>query len=391
MPAAPAAPETAAVPLVPVMFDGDLRAFFRLIGLGAFFQLITFGFYRFWLSTYIRRHLWSNTSAEGDPVEYTGTPIELLIGFLFALAILVPVYIVYFALGAWAEIYQAFASLPLLLFFYLFIQFALYRARRYRMSRTVWRGARFWMRGSGWDYAWRAVLSTVPVAFTLGLLLPWRSALLERFKMKNSYYGALQGSFDGTAGALFSAGWPFWLGAVGLAIASVFFPPLMWLGAPFIYACYRAIEWRWWVSGIRFGEVRFTSDLATGALIDLYWKVIGWGVLIVLTALILFTFVFAAVLLANGIELNFRGFVPALNARPVLAIAVSVIAAIFYLGVILSIGVVTQLYLTRDMWQRVTGSTFIMNISAAEHVVAQGDTPNAVGEGFADGFNVGGI
>ena len=49
---------------------------------------------------------------------------ELLIGFLFALAILVPIYLVYFLLGLEAERLQAFACVPLSLFFYLFTQFA---------------------------------------------------------------------------------------------------------------------------------------------------------------------------------------------------------------------------------------------------------------------------
>jgi uncharacterized membrane protein YjgN (DUF898 family) len=53
---------------------------------------------------------------------------------------------------------RAFASVPLGLFFYLFAQFAIYRARRYRLTRTIWRGVRFWMTGSGVSYAWRAGL-----------------------------------------------------------------------------------------------------------------------------------------------------------------------------------------------------------------------------------------
>ena len=106
----------------------------------------------------MRRHLWSHTSVDGDALEYTGTAKELLIGFLIALAILVPIYLVYFFIGLEAERLQAFASIPLVLFFYLFYQFAMYRARRYRLSRTVWRGVRFWMTGSGWSYAWRAGL-----------------------------------------------------------------------------------------------------------------------------------------------------------------------------------------------------------------------------------------
>ena len=34
-------------------------------------------------------------------------------------------------------------------FFFMFGQFAVYRARRYRLTRTIWRGLRFWMTGSG--------------------------------------------------------------------------------------------------------------------------------------------------------------------------------------------------------------------------------------------------
>ena len=52
---------------------------------------------------------------------------------------------------------------PLGLFFFLFAQFAIYRARRYRLTRTVWRGVRFWMAGSGVSYAWRAGLWTLLV------------------------------------------------------------------------------------------------------------------------------------------------------------------------------------------------------------------------------------
>ena len=45
--------------------------------------------------------------------EYTGRGKELLIGFLFALAILVPIYLAYFLVGLEAERFKAFASFPL--------------------------------------------------------------------------------------------------------------------------------------------------------------------------------------------------------------------------------------------------------------------------------------
>jgi uncharacterized membrane protein YjgN (DUF898 family) len=145
LPLPPSAP-----PPLPVAFSGDRSEFFHLVKRGAGLELITLGFYRFWLATDMRRHLWSNTHVDGDAAEYTGRARELLIGFLVALAILVPVYLAYFLVGLEAERAQAFASFPLFAFFYLFGQFAIFRARRYRLTRTVWRGVRFWMSGSGW-------------------------------------------------------------------------------------------------------------------------------------------------------------------------------------------------------------------------------------------------
>src|SRR5262245_27425872 len=243
-----AAPAAVAASADRVAFSGRRADFRHLVMRGALLELITVGFYRCWLPTDMRRHLWSHTLVGGDGPEYTGTAKELLIGFLFALAILTPIYLAYFFLGVEAERLKAFASIPLFLFFYLFTQFAIYRARRYRLTRTVWRGVRFWMAGSGWDYAWRAALWGLFTLVTLGLALPWQHAALERFKMRHTSYGDLAGRFEGTGGAFFKRGWWLWLLTV-LAVLST----VGYIALPFIYGTYKAVEWRWWVSGIRFG------------------------------------------------------------------------------------------------------------------------------------------
>ena len=173
-------------PPMPVGFSGSHSEFFHLVKRGAGLEFVTLGFYRFWLTTDIRRHLWANTQIDGDGAEYTGRGKELLIGFLIALAILVPIYLAYFLAGLEAERVKAFASIPLVAFFYLFGQFAIYRARRYRLTRTVWRGVRFWMSGSGWIYALQASLWVLLMIVTLGLALPWRMAALERYNMRYS-------------------------------------------------------------------------------------------------------------------------------------------------------------------------------------------------------------
>jgi len=298
-----------------VIFTGKRRDFFRLVRRGALLELITAGLYRFWLATDIRRALWSGTSVDGDAPEYTGTAKELLIGFLFALAILVPIYVAYFLIGIEAERAKAFASIPLVLFFYAFGQFAIFRARRYRATRTVWRGVRFWMSGSGWAYSWRACLWTLLTLLTLGLALPWRESALERYKMRHLYYGNLEGRFDGSGWGLFKRGWWLWL--LSLPIITV----------PFTYPAYKAVLWRWWLSGIRFGEVRFDSDLRTGAMMGLYWAVIGWVLLVlIIDGIVVSSVGFAVLLLSNG-EVGAGALVELLREYPYVVLGANLVTS----------------------------------------------------------------
>jgi uncharacterized membrane protein YjgN (DUF898 family) len=377
-------------PPLPVSFSGDRGEFRRLVARGAGLELITVGFYRFWLATDIRRHLWSNTLIDGDAAEYTGRGRELLIGFLFALAILVPVYLAYFLVGLEVERFKAFASIPLFLFFYLFGQFAIYRARRYRLTRTVWRGVRFWMDGSGWAYAMRAGLWGLLALITLGLALPWREAALERYKMRHCYYGDLQGSFEGSGWEFFQRGWWLWLLAVISTVAlslTKFLPAaplLVVLAAPFIYAAFKATEWRWWISGIRFGGVRLESSLLRGALAGLYWKAIGWF-LAVMALFLGYLFGGAALIASMSGKSMAKFFTPA-NLQG--SVSMIVLAMIGYLAFVLALNVVLRVYLLRDVWVRVLASTNVHGIGAAANVAAKGDLASALGEGLADGLDV---
>ena len=381
-----------------VSFSGDRSEFRGLVERGAGLELVTFGFYRFWLATDIRRHLWSHSSLDGDAPEYTGRARELLIGFLFALAILVPIYLAYFLIGIEAERAKAFASFPLILFFYLFGQFAIYRARRYRLTRTVWRGVRFWMDGSGWAYAARAAGWTFLTSITLGAALPWREAALERYKMRHCYYGDLQGSFEGRETEFFKRGWKLWLAAIGLFLlvipasaAKSILPPaansfigllmLVWVIAlPFIYGAFKAIEWRWWISGIRFGEVSFESDLSGGALYGLYWKVIGWFLLILLLFVVYLITCFWWILGFSDMA-HFAGRLQA-------SLAIKGAMAVGYLGFILALNVVLRVYLLRDVWARVAASATAFRLEAAANVAAKGDLASALGEGLAGGLDI---
>jgi hypothetical protein len=147
---------------------------------------------------------------------------------------------------------------------------------------------------------------------------------------------------------------------------------------------FKAVEWRWWISGIRFGDVRFESDLSQGALAGLYWKVIGWSLLIS-ASLGAYVFLCGA-LVANISDTTIIKLFAAGNSKG--SIPMLVLAGIGYLVAILIANVVMRIYLLRDVWARVAASTTAYHLEAVDGVSATGELANAIGEGLADGLDV---
>jgi len=73
------------------------------------------------------------------------------------------------------------------------------------------------------------------------------------------------------------------------------------------------------------------------------------------------------------------------------SIPLLVFAGVGYLAFALAFNVVIRVYLMRDLWVRVLASVNVTGIEAAASVSAQGEMANALGEGFADGLDVGGF
>jgi hypothetical protein len=175
---------------------------------------------------------------------------------------------------------------------------------------------------------------------------------------------------------LFKRGWWLWL----LAWPSLF----ILIPLPFIYGAFKALEWRWWLNGIRIGEVRFESSLSRGALIGLYWKVIGWSMML---SFLLGLWGGAVWAIASSL-----GGASGTSAQRMLMIwqqiPVLIAIGIGYVTFALAIGAIRRIYLIRDLWQRVAETVTVQNLAAADNVAAQGNLVSALGEGFADSLDV---
>lgn len=408
--APPSTPGAAADPIAdaaPVGFTGLRGDFAWLVLIGGVLQLLTVGFYRFWLVTDIRRHLWRHTRLGPDAFEYTGTARELLIGFLFALAVLAPIYVLYFLAGLIAEEAEAFASLPLVLVLYVFGQYAAFRARRYRMTRTALRGLRFWMTGSGAAYAARAALWDAATVLTLGLAYPWRAAALERYKMRHTCYGDLAGDFVGTGWRLFLRGAWIWLvgllavagtavGAGALHAADAFgtLPAEAEMGVAGVlglalllvllslYPLFRATELRWRLEGVRFGPVALRCTLRRRTVLGCYAALLAATLLIAIAGTAVLGI--AAVAMPD----RFAGLAAGSTSGQ---LAAFMVIAVTYLAVLAAFGIAKRVFVDRGVWVAVVAATTVSGLAALDHVKAAGAAAGSLGEGLADALDVGAV
>jgi uncharacterized membrane protein YjgN (DUF898 family) len=231
--------------------------------------LVTLGVYYFWAKTRVRRYLFSQTRFEGDRFAYHGTGKELLLGFLKAfLVFLLPIMVLLF-LKDHARVdanIKAVAALLAPLLFFAFTPVAMVGARRYRLSRTSWRGIRFSFRGKAWDFILLFLKGYVLIGLTFGLYYPFYLTERQAFMVSNSYFGNERFEFDGRGRGL--------LGSFLLAILLT----LPTLGLSWIW--YLAAKRRFFWDHTRVGPARFRSTVRGGALLALY---LINGLLLVLT------------------------------------------------------------------------------------------------------------
>jgi uncharacterized membrane protein YjgN (DUF898 family) len=426
VPTIPPSPAPPTPTLPAVRFVGDRRAYWRLLIRGAALLAVTLGIYRFWFATDVRRYLWSNTEIANETLEYTGTPYELLIGFLIAIAVLVPIYVAFFvvalSLGPVGQL-ASVATFPVLAFLG---QFAVYRARRYRLTRTVYRGVRCHQGGSALRYAVCALSWWALILLTLGLAYPFAQSRLERFKMRHTYYGNLQGRFEGSGIGLFLRGLPMWLLVVGpiaaalmFSIATVDWGKLASAAAaagsasdfinqlettfPSVYAAiialstaatisvvmavvlfpvFQAMMLRWWLSGLRFGALTIRSHLRTGTIYGAYLRFLWYGFLFAL-----------ALSIAGGVLFtSFGVMLAAVTKKAEITEALGALfGVVLYVVMMLGYSTIYQATVKLGLWRGGVESVELDGTAALEGVKAEGAPSSAVGEGLADALNVGGI
>jgi uncharacterized membrane protein YjgN (DUF898 family) len=245
---------------------------------------------------------------------------------------------------------------------------------------------------------------------------------LQRFKMGRTCYGDLAGSFAGKGVTLFVRGLPIWLVVVGPMLIAFFTLGALidWnvlsaavaqgdqatlafietspgfrraigiaflcvaisaVAAVLLYPMFQAVSLRWWISGLRFGNLAVTSRLKTGQVYRVYLRFVLYIVLLMLMTMLVGGLCLFAVTELVG---------PRHDSKLAELLA-TIITVGLYVVIALGASTVHQVVVTFSLWRLGVQSAELTGADALNSVRAAGLPSSALGEGLADALGVGGI
>lgn len=184
------------------------------------YRILTLGIYDFWARTEVRKRLWSAIRLDGEPLVYTGTGKELFLGFLIVFGVvLLPILVISVAaILIFGPNSVAANLIQVTIYLVVFVLFGvgIYRAQRYRLLRTTWRGIRGSLEGKSMPYAMTYFLTALLVPMTLGWIIPWRTTKLQSMITNDAKFGSEPFAFRGNSGPLYGPFAVLWFGVLAL-------------------------------------------------------------------------------------------------------------------------------------------------------------------------------
>lgn len=189
-------------------FDGTARDLFFIYLKNFFFTIITLGIYSFWARVNTKKYLYERTMWEEGRFAYHATGKELLLGFLKGLLIMLPVFIIPYALllifvvpNHPNAIYVFFAYFYLLLF--ISLPYLICGSQRFALARTSWNNVRFHFEGTGKELAKSYFKWLLLTIVTFGIYFAWAQAKLQAYLIQKSFVGSEKFDFKGKGDELF--------------------------------------------------------------------------------------------------------------------------------------------------------------------------------------------
>ncbi|MDA9208016.1 YjgN family protein [Octadecabacter sp.] len=382
-------------------FAGQRPRLFKLALVASFWTVLTLGFYRFWMKTRLRRWYWSSIRPGGLPLEYVGDPFEKLLGFFMAVVVLafyigvVNLILMFASLSLFSTNFTAYAAsligvIPV--WFY-----ARYRARRYVLARTRWRGVRFGLEPGAWGYAGRALWHWLITLLSAGILWPRKTFYLEKYRTDRTVFGSATLHQGGSWTMLMPAYVHVLIAAVVLAVAAGALAQennavamVGLVGVPyFIFGMihYSVTAKRLLANHKSAGDVRLSAEPKVGTAVRIY--VFGY----LATVLVCMLPALPITVMIGVIEMEKNGLidssVPSTGEIYGLPTTVwTVLGVIAYFVIMLLWFVLRHCFVTMPIWRHYAETLTIENADSLEDVSQKDRDEFREAEGFAEALDL---
>jgi hypothetical protein len=138
---------------------------------------------------------------------------------------------------------------------------------------------------------------------------------------------------------------------------------------------------RWWIGGLRFGELTIHSGLRTGQIYGAYLRFLGYGLM----------FVIAAALIGAIASFGLTGVLVSAGRTDMADVFNALAGVGFYVFAMVGFSAIYQATVKLGLWRVGVESMTFDGLDGLDRVKARGAASSAVGEGLADALNVGGI
>ena len=148
-----------------------------------------------------------------------------------------------------------------------------------------------------------------------------------------------------------------------------------------LYPVFQAVKLRWWISGLRFGEVAVTSRLRIRQVYRVYLRLLLYLFLLGLLASVMGGMTVAVVLGIVGLAHN----------ATLTQVAIGAISLLLYVVFMIGSSTIYQVIVAAGLWRLGAQTAALSGEAALDGVRATGTASSALGEGLADALGVGSI
>lgn len=149
--------------LLDVRFTGSGSEYFRIWSVNLLLMLVTLSLYYPWAKVRRLRYFYGNTLVDGQPLDFHGSPLKMLRGYLLVGLLL----LLYSAAGKFSPVAGLVAFLVVAAIWPALLKSSL----QFRLANTSWRGLRMGFEGSLKDAYWAVAPLYVPLIAFIGLSL----------------------------------------------------------------------------------------------------------------------------------------------------------------------------------------------------------------------------